>query len=195
MVFRDYTYSILVISGNKSFSDKIASMLPASEYWPVTFSGTAGEGRRMLLERAYDIVIINSPLSDESGIRIAEDIDPENGTGILIFVKSDKYDDVYARVYEKGVMVLPKPTSMQMVSQTLRLMCTVKERMKRMEERQATVEDKIREIRIVNRAKWLLIEKENMSEKEAHAFVEHLAMDERISKKKAAESIIHQFSD
>ena len=45
------------------------------------------------------------------------------------------------------------------MSQMLRTLCSVRERLRRAEERQVTVEKKIEEMRLVNRAKWLLIER------------------------------------
>ncbi len=112
---------------------------------------------------------------------------------MLLFVKSEVYDDVYAKVMEHGVMVLPVPTSTQMVAQTLRILCAARERLRRMEEKQATVEEKIEEIRAVNRAKWLLIERLGMTENEAHRYIEKQAMDLRLPRKEIAENIIKTY--
>ena len=103
------------------------------------------------------------------------------------------YDDVYAKVMEHGVMVLPTPTSTQMVAQTLRILCAARERLRRMEEKQATVEEKIEEIRAVNRAKWLLIERLGMTEAEAHRYIEKQAMDLRQPRREVAENIIKTY--
>lgn len=195
MVFRDTTYSCLVISSNEEFNSRIASLLPASEYWPVTYASSGSSARRKILEGHYDLILINSPLRDESGIRLAEGLSSDPETGILLFVKKEFYDEIYSKVYEKGMVVLSKPASLQLVRQSVRILVSVKERMNRMKAKQATVEDKIAEIRLMNRAKWALIENEHLSEQEAHHRIEHLAMDERISKKQAAEKILRQYSD
>ena len=70
---------------------------------------------------------------------------------------------------------------------------TMRERMRMAEEKQQTVEDKINEIRLVNHAKWLLIECLSMTEAEAQRYIEKQAMDARISKKEMAESIIKTY--
>ena len=154
---------------------------------------SAGEARRALLEGAFDLVLIQTPLRDEFGSRLATDICQSSGAGVLLFVKSEVYDDVYAKVMEHGVMVLPVPTSTQMVAQTLRILCAARERLRRMEEKQATVEEKIEEIRAVNRAKWLLIERLGMTENEAHRYIEKQAMDLRLPRKEIAENIIKTY--
>lgn len=105
-------------------------------------------------------------------------------------MKNDRYPEVYGKVMEHGVLAVSKPTSTQMVAQSLRVMCTMRERLRMMEAKQATVEDKIAEIRLFNRAKWLLIEHEGISEADAQHRLEKQAMDSRVSKKKVAEEII-----
>lgn len=92
-----------------------------------------------------------------------------------------------------GVLTLSKPTNMQMVAQNLRILCATRERMRQMEAKQATVEEKIEEIRLVNRAKWLLIECLGMTEPEAHRYIEKQSMDQRISKREAAEAVIKTY--
>lgn len=66
--------------------------------------------------------------------------------------------------------------------------------MKNLMKKQDTVDEKIEEIRIVNRAKWLLIDHSRMTEPEAHRFIEKKAMDDRVSKKDVALRIISQYS-
>ena len=51
-------------------------------------------------------------------------------------------------------------------------------------------EEKIQEIRLVNRAKWALIQCLGMSETEAHRYLEKQAMDHRISKREAALQVL-----
>jgi response regulator NasT len=50
------------------------------------------------------------------------------------------------------------------------------------------------EIRIVNRAKWILINELSMSEPEAHRYIEKQAMDRCISKGQIAKEIINTYS-
>ena len=70
------------------------------------------------------------------------------------------------------------------------MLCSALERQAGEKKKQRTVEDKMAEIRLVNKAKWALIEKKGMSEDEAHKFIEHLAMNQRITRREAAEIIL-----
>lgn len=193
MVFRDSTYSVLIVSPSEQFNRSTMALLPASTYWPVKCVESAGEARRLMIDMKYDLVLINAPLRDEFGGRLATDICTEGSSGVLLFVKNEVYDDIYAKVMEAGVMVIAKPTSGMMVSQTLRMMCSARERLRQMEQKQASVEEKINEIRIMNRAKWYLIENEGMKEDEAHHYIEKMAMNFRLSKTEAAQNIIRKY--
>jgi response regulator NasT len=50
------------------------------------------------------------------------------------------------------------------------------------------------EIRIVNRAKWLLISELKMTEPQAHRYIEKQAMDRCVPRRTVAEEIIRIYS-
>lgn len=193
MIFQERTYSVLLVSASEKFNNTIMPLLPMTDYWPVNAVKTVGAAQRRILEMTYDIVIINSPLPDDFGMRLAMDTCAASGAGVLLLVKSELYDEVYSKVVNHGVVTLSKPTNLQMVSQTLRVLCATRERLRQVEAKQVTVEEKIDEIRLVNRAKWLLIECLSMTEADAHRYIEKQAMDLRLSKREVAENIIKTY--
>ena len=193
MVFQERTYSVLLVSASDKFNAATTTLLPVTDYWPVTTVKSIAEAKRRLFDQPYDIILINAPLPDDFGMRLAIDACNESGAGVLLLVKSEHYNDIYSKVVGYGVMTLSKPTTLQMVSQTLRVLCATRERLRKVEERQATVEEKIEEIRLVNRAKWLLIECLSMTEAEAHRYIEKQSMDLRISKREVAQNIIETY--
>ena len=193
MVFQGRTYSVLIVTASDSFTNSVMPLLPVTDYWPVTTARSVGEARRRIAETDFDIVLINAPLPDDFGMRLAIDICTNSGAGVLLMVKNDLFNDIYAKVISYGVITLSKPTNLQMVAQNLRILCATRERLRQMEAKQATVEEKIEEMRLVNRAKWLLIECLGMTEPEAHRYIEKQSMDERISKREVAENIIKTY--
>ena len=194
MIFQERTYRVLLVSAGEKFNRAAAALLPGGDYWPVDTVRSVGEARRALLEREYDIVIINAPLPDETGIRLAIDV-CGGQAGALLFLKAEHYEETEARVMEYGVLTLCKPASAVLVAQSLRNLRAMRERMRRMEEKQSSVEEKIEEIRLVNHAKWLIIRKQGVTEAEAHRILEKQAMDTRRSKREVAEEIIRKLDD
>ena len=193
MIFQIRTYSVLLVSSSEKFAASVKNLLPVSDYWPVTVAVSTQEARRILLETRYDIVVINAPLKDEFGSKFAIDTCINSSSGVLLLVKSEQFEEINDKVMEYGVLTVAKPASVTTITQSMRSLCTMRERMRRMEEKQITVEEKIEEIRIVNHAKWLLIEKEHMTENDAQRFIEKTAMNERISKRKTAQKIIETY--
>ena len=193
MVFQERTYSVLIVTASERFTDSIMPLLPMTDYWPVQTASSVAEDRRWLADTEFDIVLINTPLPDDFGMHLAIDICTGSGAGVLLLVKNDHYNEIYSKVVRYGVITLSKPTNRQMVAQNLRILCATRERIRQMQAKQATVEEKIKEIRLVNRAKWLLIECLNMTEAEAHRYIEKQAMDLRISRREAAENIIKTY--
>lgn len=189
MIFGDKTYSALIASSNTKTAEMLRGLLPCSEYSPVLTASTAGEARRASVGSAFDIAIINAPLTDEFGSELALELSG-GSVCVLLLVKSDSADETAEKVSGGGVLTLPKPTSAQAITQALLLLRATRERLRRLEERYQTLEEKMEEIRIVNRAKWTLIEYLKMAEPEAHRYIEKQAMDMRISKRAAAEAII-----
>ncbi|MDD3920535.1 MAG: ANTAR domain-containing protein [Eubacteriales bacterium] len=193
MVFQERTYSVLVVSAAEKFNAATVTLLPVTDYYPVTLVNSVGAAQRALLGQSYDIVIINAPLPDDFGMRLAIDVCCGSSAGVLLLVKAEVYHDIDSKVVEYGVVTLSKPTSLSLVSQTVRGLCATRERLRRMEEKQKTVEEKIEELRLVNRAKWLLIECLRMTEADAHRYIEKQAMDLRTSKREVAEGIIKTY--
>lgn len=189
MLFKERTYGVLLVSASDSFNNKTKDLLPVNEYWPVHTARSVGEARRSFATGKYDLVVINTPLPDDFGTSFAIDLAEDTPAGVLIFVKSDIYESVFTKLTDYGIAVLSKPANLQLTAQTFRILCATRERLRRMENRQKTVEEKISEVRLVNKAKWQLIQQRGMTEDEAHRYIEKQAMDRRLSKKEIAEEL------
>lgn len=184
------SYSVLSVAAAEKFHTSLRELLPSGRYSPVHSASDAAEARRRLLESRYDIIVISAPLRDEFGTQLAQHFAENSGAGILLLVKPEYYSDVSAQVTPLGVLALSKPTSPQLMLQCMELLCGTRERLRRMEQKSASIEDKMAEIRLVNRAKWALIENRGMTEQDAHRYIEKQAMDRCVSKRVVAEEIL-----
>lgn len=193
MVFSDQTYSVLVVSSAQKFSETMATLLPGTDYYPVSYAASVSAARRELAARSYDFVIVNAPLTDEFGTRLAIDAAAKPGTVALLLVRNEVFEETKAKVTAQGVFTLSKPTSSQLLTMALGWMAAARERLRLMEKKSATMEEKMEEIRLVNRAKWLLIENLSMSENDAHRHIEKQAMDRCTSRRDIAMGIIRTY--
>ena len=72
-------------------------------------------------------------------------------------------------------------------------MISAREKIRTIEKKAGKAENKLEEIRIVNKAKWFLIDNEDMTESEAHKYIEKQAMDAGITKQQVAQIIIDRY--
>ena len=194
MVFEERTYSVLVVSAGQKFRDAMAAMLPYSQYYPVCYSESVASARRELLARNYDFVIICAPLPDDYGTQFAIDVCSRADSVALLLLRADAYTQINAKVCPYGVFTLQLPVSAQSLKLALGWMAAARERLRRLEKKTISIEDKMEEIRLVNRAKWILIEQLKMTEAEAHRHIEKQAMDRCVSKKEIAFGIINTYT-
>ena len=190
-----YSYRVLLVSLSEKFNNEISSLLQDSfSADQVDFASSAGEARRKLLEKTYDAVIVNAPLRDEFGSRLCMDASVSSGTVAALFAATEVYDEIVQKVTPHGVFVIRKPAAKQTIAQSFSLLISARERLRTVEKKAGKAESKLDEFKTVNRAKWLLIDIENMSEDEAHKYIEKAAMDSGITKKQAAQMIIEKYS-
>ena len=194
MSLKERVYSVLIVSAAESFNDALSALLPNSKYSPTHFVSNISAAKRALAERAFDYVIINSPLPDDVGTRFAIDTADSQESVVLLMVRAELQEEIYDKVAEHGVFVLPKPTSKPTMTIALSWLSSAREKLRKTEKKTLSIEEKMEEIRIVNRAKWILIRELKLDEPEAHRYIEKQAMDRCISKKVIAEEIIKTYS-
>lgn len=194
MNLKERVYSILIVSATDSFTSVLSGLLPESKYTSVHTVASISAAKRALVESTYDFVIINSPLPDDIGARFAIDTCTTRQTVVLLIVKNEIYAGIHDKVAKYGVFALPKPTPKPILIQALGWMESARERLRQFEKKTLSIEEKMAEIRLVNRAKWILINEQQMSEADAHHYIEKQAMDCCLPKKNIAEDIIKAYT-
>ena len=88
---------------------------------------------------------------------------------------------------------MQKPLSRQTFQLAAGWLISARERVRKTEKKTQSSEAKMNEIRLVNRAKWMLISELKMTEPDAHRYIEKQAMDRCVSKQRIAEEIIKTY--
>ena len=190
MELKERVYSVLVVSAAEKFNAALGPLLLSSGFDPVKYVSDISSAKRAFVERTYDVVIINAPLPDDPGVRFAVDVSGNAETVALLLLRESFFDEITARVTPHGVFTLCKPTSESMLAAALRWMASARERIRKTETKTLTLQEKMEEIRLVNRAKWILIEQRGMDEPTAHRFIEKQAMDRCVTRRVVAQEII-----
>ena len=78
-------YKVLVAGANDKTFALLQTLLPGNSYDPPLRAGSAGEAKRMALDYAVDIAILNAPMRDEFGTQLALNLARDN-VGVLLLV-------------------------------------------------------------------------------------------------------------
>lgn len=159
----------------------------------MSVASTGSETRRAVSDSDHDAVIINCPLSDEFGRELAEYVIDESSSACLMIVRSDTADEVAAQMEDYGVMVISKPVNRSVFHSSLRLINAARMRMLGIRSENIKLHKRLEEMRIINRAKFALMQYLRFSEAQAHKYLEKQAMNMRCTKLEVAESVIKTY--
>lgn len=187
--------SALIVSSMDKGIAYLTELLGAASIHQIVALRTCGEARRRLIEQDFDLIVINAPLQDESGERLARHIASKGVGQVILFVAAEQYDAVCAVCGNDGVLTVSKPSHKAIVWSALQLARAAHNRVRRAQDEAGRLKQKIEDIRIVDRAKYILISHLNMSEQEAHRYIEKQAMDMRATKRLIAEGILKTYEN
>ena len=112
--------------------------------------------------------------------------------GVLLLAKSGTADQIADKLLHYGVLVLAKPFPAVQFRQSVQLAAACCHRLDYLRQENERLTEKIAQIRLVDRAKCLLIERRGCTEAEAHRYIEKAAMDSRRDRADVAREILEQ---
>ncbi len=182
--------SALIVSYSDKGIEAITSLLRAVSCREISIAKTCGEARRLAQENDFDLYIINSPVYTESGESLAKELIMRDVAQVICIVKNEVYDYMSNLVEDLGVITITKPVNKNILWTAIKLAKATNARLKKIQKQNVKLTQKINDIKIVDRAKCILISHLNMSEIDAHKYIEKKAMDDRISRREIAENIL-----
>lgn len=185
----------LLVTPGKASADALRAMLDPRLCPAIDVAGSANEARQKLLGTGYDLVLINAPLADESGCRLASDISKTTAAGVLLLVRGELAAQVAEATGGDGVITLGKPVSRAQIAEAVSVFASVLAKLRRYETEKRDLERRLDELRITSRAKCLLMDQMHLSEEDAHRYLEKQAMDHRMTKPEFAKSVVRLFSE
>ncbi|HIT26287.1 MAG TPA: ANTAR domain-containing protein [Candidatus Ornithoclostridium excrementipullorum] len=155
----------------------------------------ADEARRMMSSDSFSLIVVNAPLEDELGTDLACDAAERTSAGILLFVKAQLYEVTAAKAEGAGVIVVSKPCQISYARQCVRIAAATAARMRNMKRTVANLQNKVAEIKTVDRAKLVLMQYLGFSEEAAHKYIEKEAMNSRKSRFEVASEILRTYEN
>lgn len=183
----------LIICDSPKGTEFFQSFLVSSHYSDITVTSGPDEGRRKFGENEYDIVLINAPLKNESGEQLAIEIAEKNISQAILVVPIEYMDQITSKVENYGVITVEKPINKALFASAIKLAEVTQRRVEMVANENRKLKKKMDELKLISRAKCLLVSVLGVDEEGAHKYIEKQAMDERMTRKEVAEEVISRF--
>ena len=191
MKLTDRIGAILVIAAKPRIQSSVRSALTA-KYGRVLTAETVQEARRAVEREKIALMVIFSPLKDEEEIPRLFDMAERRGIAAGYIVGREIYGETAYRLEGRNVFVVAYPLQMDQVLQLVSFLHQVQRRFWLVLSEQERLQRQVQDVQIVCRVKCLLVEKREMTEEEAHHFIEQEAMNTGLSKREAALKILKE---
>lgn len=186
-------HSVLLVSSSEKGIAAISDLLDRSGIYQLSAAKNAGEARRLLSVRTFDLIIINAPLTDEFGTELAMSLSESTCSGIMLIVKADISETVAYKTEDLGIVTVSKPINGALFHHLIKLLSAMRDKYAVLESENKKLKLKLDEVKLVQRAKNILMENLKMTEEQAHHYIERQAMDMRITRYEVANSIIKMY--
>lgn len=184
----------LIVSSTEQGKTLLLQLVAACD---IPTSDTVQNGiaaRQVLDSDFYDLVIVNTPLSDELGVAIAK-LAAQKNAAVILIVKAEHADVVREQIAHTGIYLITKPLKRAVFMQLMQCIRIHQEQVQQLTQERDKIKQQMQEIHLLHRAKLLLIQVLKLSESQAHRYIEKQAMDLRITKREVAEGIINTYEN
>jgi len=154
---------------------------------------SAAEGTQMLCNNAYDLIIVGTPLLDASGYDFAHSCTKITTAGILLMINEDLPEEQKMHATRMGVLVMKKSFYKTSFQKIIKLLTAAHNLPAGIRGECAQLQEKIEEIRIIDCAKEVLMERLLLSEEQAYHYITKHAMDMRMTKGKVAQAVLYTY--
>ena len=149
--------------------------------------GVSGAGA----QAPADLLIAVMPLSDGTGVEGIIDVAQRHPQLMsILLVRQEAYEQVTYQCRNQQIFVIAMPFKRQVLAEAASFMLRIRTVIDDKDKELARMRKNLNEIRIMTSAKIRLMQTRQMTEEEAHYYLEKEAMDRSLSKKEVAEEIL-----
>ena len=183
----------LIVSAGASSNEYISARLTELGYTRPLIVPSGAEARRRMLESDFELIVVNSPLPDEFGHELCATAVEKTDAGVVLLVKAAAAEQLLTPMSEQGVLLVCKPFSNTLFLQAIHMASASNHRLQFLRQENNRMQEKLAQVRLVSRAKCCLIQHEQMTEMEAHRYIEKTAMDTRRDRTEVAQDILDSY--
>ena len=181
---------IVIFSQKNDTSDKLCSAADDAGFGKITVSD--GVNSSALLCSSPSLVIVNAPLEKEFGLDLAVSASGY-GCGVIVTAPQKLCTDIAAKIGKRDIFILPKPVNNATLLQVFRFVMLSKANSNVLKTEKEQLETKLRDMKLIDRAKCVLVQYLRIPEAEAHRQIQKRAMDMRLTQAEVAQDILKTY--
>lgn len=140
-----------------------------------------------------DLIVVNTPLTDEQGLDAAQGFAAETAAQVIVITDGKSYTRIRDIFSRDGIILMKRPLEKREFLRAVSDALVIGARVKKLTGENARLRASLEEVRLVNRAKAVLMRNLGMKEDQAHRYIEKQAMDLRTSRLSVAQSILKTY--
>lgn len=185
----------LIVSKTESGIKAISSLLACESYDDVACTLSVDDAKERVRDTDLDLIIINTPLDSETGLEFSLYCAERTKACVILIVKQEKAMQAWELVNSRGVLVISKPLNKHLFHHYIIFTDSFKKRLLSVSRENEKLKSEMEEMKIIGRAKLLLISCLSMTEAQAHRYIERQAMNMRKSKLEIAKQVIRTYEN
>lgn len=186
--------NILIMGKTDDICESISQLLLSLNCDNITTFTSGAVARGVDIAR-FDHVIVSTPLADEFGLDFVAEISGNTKNGVVVLAKREIADEVQKKLKFTGALVLARPFNKALLFQTLKFAEVARGNMQKLEAENRQLTKQISDIKLINRAKSVLMQYLNLTEEQAHRHIQKQAMDLRRTQTSIAEEILRTYQN
>ena len=182
----DSTHSVLVVTKDSKISSMISALLSAPLFDTIIVSDF-NEARRRCLNQVFNMILVD--YTEGEGCDFAIDISSSSST-ILLLSPNQLFDQVSYKVEGYGILTITRDFDQFYFYNMIKIAIAVQYKTTILSSQTSKLKQKMEEIRVISRAKMILMQTKAFTEEEAHHYIEKEAMNTCRKKIEIAKEII-----
>ncbi|MDO4574661.1 MAG: ANTAR domain-containing protein [Planctomycetia bacterium] len=178
--------TVFIAGANEAFVLKLTTLLEREGYEILGTADSGAETIRHCREAVPDVLILTQRLRGTNGLDTAEILREVTQCVVLL-----DHEMLGGRADE--VVYLQMPVLPQILLNTVEILSKVGTRFHTLQSRITTLEANLKDQRTISRAKGKIMQVFSVTEEDAHAFLQKIAMNRRIRLTEAAEAVLSDY--
>ena len=184
---------ILLVCEKEKSAQALETLLTGFLQAEIIHAAQLQQAQELLSREVFRLVIVNLPFHDENTEAFVKNAAQSTSSGILLLCPQDSAQRLLERCRAHGILVVPKPLSQPLFIQSVYLGLSTGARLSGLLQENRKLHSKLEELKLVSRAKSVLIEYLKLTEPQAHRYIEKQAMDLGLTRRQVALNILKTY--